>query len=89
MDKIEKDKDLEKASKEYVKDIPTFKDSCLMKAAFEDGWLCCKEHMMEGAVEGNVIAGKDGEQYIQTILGDWNTALPDKVRVIVIKEEEE
>lgn len=29
--------DLEKAAKEYVKDIPTFKDSCLMKAAFEDG----------------------------------------------------
>lgn len=43
--------DLEEAANEYVKDIPTFKDSCLMKAAFEDGWLSCKEQMMKEAVK--------------------------------------
>jgi hypothetical protein len=74
--------DLEKAAKEYVKDIPTFKDSCLMKAAFEDGWLCSKEKMLKDAVEGDV-ADLNGEIYNNCI--EKGMTDEDKVKIIIIK----
>ena len=76
---------MEKAAKEYVKDIPTFKDSCLMKAAFEDGWLCSKGKMLKDAVEGDV-ADLNGEIYNNCI--EKGMTDEDKVKIIIIKDND-
>lgn len=77
--------DLEEAAKEYVKDIPTFKDSCLMKAAFEDGWLCSKEKMLKEAVECEV-ADLNGEIYNNCI--EKGMTDEDKVKIVIVKEDD-
>lgn len=80
--------DLEKSAKEYVKDIPTFKDSCLMKAAFEDGWLSCKEQMMKEAVEGTVMdfSSNQPRPQVDVLLDPHKYHTSDKVRIIIVKE---
>ena len=47
-----------------------------------------KEQNLKDAVEGKVIAGKDGSQYIQTICVDIKESLPNKVKLKIIKEDE-
>ena len=56
--------------------------------AFISGALWQKEQMLKNAIEGRVIAGKEGSQYIQTIVGDWKEMLPEKVKLIIIKDDE-
>lgn len=87
----EPDKSLEEAAKEYVKDIPTFKDSCLMKAAFEDGWLCSKEQMLKDAVEADVNTYEDlvaGKRWAEFVVRMPTSNLGDKVRIVILKAEE-
>lgn len=45
-----------------------------------------KEQNLKDAVEGKVIAGKDGSQYIQTICVDIKESLPNKVKLKIIKD---
>jgi len=52
------------------------------------GRVQMKEEMMKGAVEGKVIAGKDGGQYIQIVVGDWKGLLPENVKLIVVQDEQ-
>lgn len=47
-----------------------------------------KEHILKDAVEGKVIAGKDGSQYIQTICVDIKESLPNKVKLKIIQDDE-
>lgn len=47
-----------------------------------------KEQDLKDAVEGKVIAGKDGSQYIQTICVDIKESLPNKVKLKIIKDDD-
>lgn len=52
-----------------------------------------KEKMMEGAVECVVCAGMEGDKWIMTYIGSYESMLKtckagDKVKIIIVKEEE-
>lgn len=55
---------------------------------FENGKQAMKEQMLEEAAEGKVIAGKDDSQFIQTIVGDWKQILPERVKLIILPNDE-
>lgn len=82
--KEEYDRETELVDKIVIEEhrMPTFID------AINYGINWQKQQMMKEAVEGKVIAGKDGSQHIQTIVGDWKDILPENVKILILKNNE-
>lgn len=84
------DKSLEEAAEEYADGIIHIEDALMCKAAYIAGAEWQKEQMLKDAVEGEVYLYHSYNRDATAILVDIpKENLGDKVRIVVLKEEEE